>query len=319
MRRFFLFLIFVGLIWLFPGRGAAAEFKLKDGTIHKGLAISPTTGGVLIKLEGSGSFTSRIAWEKFSQEALKELVKDPKIAKFVEVLIEIPPEEMKEEPDQLAPKVKKKLPVSIKEFPSPGRPVQKSGLIGALFTTKIGFLILLVLYAGNIFAGYEVAVYRNRPAALVCGVSAAAPLIGPVVFLCLPRPYQASEEEQPMEQPEEEVPMEEIVEAEETVEDSAPAAPAKPEPLIFKRGEFSFNRRFFETRFSGFFKIMPSEAEKNLVLVIKCAKGEFIGKRISKISATELNLQLFSAGASSEESIVFNDIFEVQVRQKDEA
>ena len=94
----------------------------------------------------------------------------------------------------------------------------------------------------------------------------------------------------------------------------------KPEPLIFKRGEFSFNRRFFETRFSGFFKVMPSEAEKNLILVIKCAKGEFKGRRISKISATELSLQLFTAGgASSEESILFNDIFEVQVRQKDEA
>ena len=101
--------------------------------------------------------------------------------------------------------------------------------------------------------------------------------------------------------------------------DAAPAEPVKPAPVIFKRGEFSFNRRFFETRFSGFFKVMPSEAEKHLVLVIKCAKGEFIGKRISKISATELSLQLFAAGgASSEEPILFNDIFEVQVRQKDE-
>ena len=316
MRRFCLFVLSSALICLLTSRTAAAEFKLKDGTIHKGTALSPTAVGVIIKLEGSGSFTPRIAWDKFSQEALKELVKDSKAKNFAEVLIEIPPEDIKEEPDQPVAKAKKKAPIVIKEFPSPGRPVRPMGLVGALLATKIGFFLLLVLYAGNIFAGYEVAVYRNRPVVLVCGLSAVAPFVGPVIFLCLPYQQQAAEPELPLEAAVEEVESETLVE-------EAPAElaePVKPEPLIFKRGEFSFNRRFFETRFSGFFKVMPSEAEKNLILVIKCAKGEFKGRRISKISATELSLQLFTAGgASSEESILFNDIFEVQVRQKDEA
>ncbi len=320
MRRFCLFALLSALIGLLPSWMAAAEFKLKDGTVHKGSALSPNNVGVIIKLE-SGTFTPRIAWDKFSQEALKELIKDSKAKNFAEVLIEIPTEEMKEEPDQPTPKAKKKPPITIKEFPSPGRPFSQAGLIGAMFTTKIGFFILLVLYAGNIFAGYEVALYRNRPAMLVCGVSAVAPFFGPVVFLCLRHQSRNAEPEPPMEAPEEEVEVESDAATEEAAgEPAPPAEPAKPEPLIFKRGEFSFNRRFFETRFSGFFKMMPSEAEKNLVLIIKCAKGEFQGKRISKISATELNLQLFSTGgASSEESILFNDIFEVQVRQKDDA
>lgn len=318
MRRFFLFVMLSGLIWLLPDRAAAAEFKLKDGTVHNGTPLTPSAKGIIIKLD-SGGFTPTIAWEKFSQEALKELVKNPKAKAFAEVLIEIALEDMKEEPDPVAPVAKAKPPIVVKEFPSPGRPATKSGLISAMFGTQIGFFILMVLYAGNIFAGYEVAIYRNRPAALVCGIAAVAPVIGPVVFLCLPFNRPPPEPEQPMEAPEvEEAPPEEMVE-EASAEGAVPAEPAKPEPVIFKRGEFSFNRRFFETRFSGFFKVMPSEAEKNLVLAIKCAKGEFVGKRISKISATELSLQLFTGGASSEEPILFNDIFEVQVRQKDEA
>ncbi len=317
MRRFFLFVVLSGLIWLLPDGAVATEFKLKDGTVHNGTPLKPGEKGIIIKLD-SGAFTPTIAWEKFSQEALKELVKNPKAKAFAEVLIEIPPEEMKEEPDQSAPIAKAKPPIVVKEFPSPGRLATKTGLIGAMFGTKIGFFILMVLYVGNMFAGYEVAIYRNRPVALVCGVAAVAPVIGPVIFLCMPYNRPPAEEEQPMEAPEvEEAPPEEIVE-ESPVEGAASAEPAKPAPVIFKRGEFSFNRRFFETRFSNFFKVMPSEAEKNLVLAIKCAKGEFVGKRISKISATELSLQLFTGGASSEEPILFNDIFEVQVRQKDD-
>ena len=69
MRRFCLFVLSSALICLLTSRTAAAEFKLKDGTIHKGTALSPTAVGVIIKLEGSGSFTPRIAWDKFSQEA----------------------------------------------------------------------------------------------------------------------------------------------------------------------------------------------------------------------------------------------------------
>ena len=315
MRRFFLFIVLSGLIWLMPD-GAAAEFKLKDGTVHNGTPLTPGAKGIIIKLE-SGAFTPTIPWEKFSQEALKELVKNPKAKAFAEVLIEIAPEEMEPEPDPATPSAKAKPAIVVKEFPSPGRPAGKTGLIGAMFGTQIGFFILMVLYAGNIFAGFEVALYRNRPYAIVCGVAAVAPVIGPVVFLCLPYHHKAEEPEQPMEAAVEEATLDEIV-GEAPVEAVA-AEPAKPAPVIFKRGEFSFNRRFFETRFSNFFKVMPSEAEKNLILAIKCAKGDFVGKRISKISATELSLQLFTGGASSEEPILFNDIFEVQVRLKDEA
>ena len=45
---------------------------------------------------------------------------------------------------------------------------------------------MLLLYAANIYAGYEISIFRARPPALVCGVSAVLPLIGPIIFLSMP-------------------------------------------------------------------------------------------------------------------------------------
>jgi len=36
----------------------------------------------------------------------------------------------------------------------------------------MGLLILLVLYGANLLAAYDIARYRNRPVAVVCGLSA---------------------------------------------------------------------------------------------------------------------------------------------------
>ena len=90
-----------------------------------------------------------------------------------------------------------------------------------------------------------------------------------------------------------------------------------PEPIVFARGEYLFNRRFFETKFAGFFRIIPSEAEKNLVLVIKSARGQFVGRRITRATQSELYLQVFKNEATADEMIPFTDILEVQIRHKD--
>jgi hypothetical protein len=97
------------------------------------------------------------------------------------------------------------------------------------------------------------------------------------------------------------------------------AAPAStlPEPVIFQRGDFSFNRRFFETKFAGFFRVIPSEAEKDLVLVFKAARGEFVGRRISRITPNELALEIVKNNISAEEVIPFSEVAEVQIRHKD--
>jgi hypothetical protein len=45
-----------------------------------------------------------------------------------------------------------------------------------------------------------------------------------------------------------------------------PAPPDQPQTEVFQRGQFTFNRRFFETKFSGFFGMMRREADKDMVL-----------------------------------------------------
>jgi hypothetical protein len=93
--------------------------------------------------------------------------------------------------------------------------------------------------------------------------------------------------------------------------------PVLPEPIIYRRGDFSFNRRFFETKLAGFFKLVPSEADKDLVLRIKSGRGEFTGRRITRTTPTELYLQVFKGDVTADEMIPFEEVLEVQVLHKD--
>jgi hypothetical protein len=97
----------------------------------------------------------------------------------------------------------------------------------------------------------------------------------------------------------------------------ATAASTLPETVVFKRGEFSFNRRFFETKLAGFFRVVPSENQKDLVLQIDSGRGNFVGRRITRITPTELYLQVFKDNATADEMIPFGEILEVQIRHKD--
>ncbi|MBI3191060.1 MAG: hypothetical protein HYZ36_00220, partial [Pedosphaera parvula] len=97
------------------------------------------------------------------------------------------------------------------------------------------------------------------------------------------------------------------------VEQSKPIPPTQS----FKRGEFNLNRRFIETKFAGFFRVIPSEAEKDMNLIMKTARGEFIGKRVLRITNEELCLQVPSGGGTVDEVIPIVDIFEIQIRHKD--
>jgi hypothetical protein len=96
-----------------------------------------------------------------------------------------------------------------------------------------------------------------------------------------------------------------------------PAQSAIPAPIVFKRGDFSFNRRFFETKLTGFMKVIPGAAEKDMVVYIRSARGEFVGRRIVRISQTDLTLQVFHDDVTADEMIPFIEVLEVQIRHKD--
>lgn len=95
-----------------------------------------------------------------------------------------------------------------------------------------------------------------------------------------------------------------------------PAAAATTHSAVYTRGDNTFNRRFFETKFPGFFRVVPSEADKDLILVVKTGRGEYVAKRITRISSNEMHILPLKTG-TAEVLVPFGEVIQVQVRHKD--
>jgi len=316
------FRLIIGL--LISGLALAAargdNFKLTTGETMTGelLPSSANDLGVQVKV-GEGKY-EKVPWASFSQEDLKQFyAKYPKMQPFVEPFIEITPEERI-----------KKTEVDIKQPPRLQRPSGQS-LFGALFSSTLGWFIVLVLYAANIYAGYEVSIFRGKSVPLVCGFSA-IPILGllaPIIFLSMKVKMPAAQEA--YEPPSESVPQP-AAEAinpmlDGTVEhpsglklahtEAEPAAPGLPPTTTYQRGQFTFNRRFFETKFPGFFGVVRRDADRDMILLIKSVRGEYASQRITRIAANDLHLEVHRGNASEEISIPFQEIKEIQVKHKD--
>ena len=309
--------VLIGFIWLALTALAGAEtFKLKNGQALEGTPIAPNAEGIVIK-KADGSFEPRAPWAGFTQEALKEFAKSPQAAKFVEDLIE---------PD-IQEKAKKVAPaIELKPFPRAERPAPKASLIGGLGSSSVGLFLLVMIYLGSLYAGYEVGVFRNYPPGLTIGVAAVAPVIGPIIFLSLPTRIktaaeEASEAEAAAEAAGENAPSFVVPGTEERVAaaEAAEKAAASPHPpaTVFQRGQITFNRRFFETRLAGFFGVVSQEGEKGMVMDIKHARGRHAGKRIVRVTAAEVCVHVTKGTASEDVNIPYTEIQEISIRHKD--
>ena len=89
------------------------------------------------------------------------------------------------------------------------------------------------------------------------------------------------------------------------------------EPQIYQRGQFTFNRRFFETKFSNFFSVVRREADKDLVFVVKTARAQTIVQRITRIASNDVHFEVLQGTARREIMMPFADIQEIQIRHKD--
>lgn len=302
-------------------RARADTLQLVDGTVVTGEPVTFNGTGLVMKTT-AGKFEP-IPWGKVSQASLKELVKNPKARRFAEPFIEAIIEiEEKDKP--------KPPEIVLKPVPRLQRPEGKPSLL-AVFASPLGLALVAVLYAANFFAAHEVASFRHQPVALVCGLAAVVPWVVPAVFLCLPTRTPPEEESA--------APVEEGAPADQ----SAPPPPGLPpdgeteaaagrslrlaaremgegaiaETKVFTRGEYTFNRRFFETKAAGFFRVVPGEAEKDLVLLVKATRGEYVARRISRITGNEMHIQLQKGDASAEIILPFVEINEVQIKHKD--
>jgi len=302
-----------GAEWL-----GAATYTLTTGETVEGEPISFNAQGMVVK-RPDGSFAPRVAWTNLAETAMKELFKNPKAKPFVEPFVE------PEEPES----AKKRVEINPKPVPRLERPDAKAGL-GALFTSPLSITLFLLLYAGNIYAAFEISIFRNYPPALVCGIAAVAPVLGPVIFLSIPTRLQKSHDQlaaESMAQHMSEAEQHALAEADAQAGPGTPIhgadQPATAEEkkqtqvAVFQRGQTTFNRRFFETKFAGFLRMVPGEAERNKVIYVKSARGEHVGGRISRIQPNEIHLQVTKAGATSDVIIPFAEIYEVQVRPRE--
>jgi hypothetical protein len=286
----------------------ADTFSLADGTSLTGDIVSFDDIGVKFRMT-DGNYSERVSWTKFSQDGLKQLSKNPKIKLIVEPFIEIPPSERPQKPEV------KIHDVTRLEIPP------KQSLFGALSSSSVGLFALLLIYAANIYAGFEIAVVRARPKALVMGVAAALPILGPIIFLAMPMQVEAaSVEVQTQGDPATfavpgQTPVPEEIQAITGASQQPSAGQASGQ--IFQRGQFTFNRRFFETKFSGFFGAVRHGAEKNQVLLVKTVSSQFIVERITRIASSDVHLEVLLGAMHQEVMVPFADIQEIQLKPKD--
>lgn len=307
----------------------ADSFKLTNGQTITG-EVLPTTAndqGVQIKV-AEGDY-QRVPWATFSQEDLRTFVKNQRMEPFVEPFIEI----------SQAEKIKK-TEVNIKQPPRLERPPKQS-MLSALLSSSVGIFILLVLYAATIYAAYEVALFRAQPPGLVCGL-AAIPFVGvlsPIIFVSMrtripPTAAEMREEAAAAATAAEQVSTAAAQAAADEVNPMqgqaehpaglkmAAGEPANekaklPEPVTYPRGQYTFNRRFIETKFPAFFGVVRREADRDMVLVIKSSRGEYIGHRISRIAANDMHLEVHRGAATEEILIPFQEIQQIQLKHKD--
>ena len=333
--RSFCLIVAVIAVVAFGGTLRADTYQLTSGETVNGevLPTSANDAGVSVKV-GEGDY-KKVPWDSFSQEDLRKFRDDPKLSAklgpLVEPFIVVTAEE----------RAKKTEIPNLKQPARLPRPAAQS-LLGALFSSGLGLFLLLVVYGATIYAGYEVAIFRAQPVPLVAGLSA-IPLIGvlaPIIFLAMPtkvQPIEQTWETQPDTRPaapEAVNPMQGETAQQHPAglrlaADTAPvstatpsaasaeAKPTLPPTQTFARGQFTFNRRFIETKFANFFGVVRHGADKDMVMVVKAARGQYTCNRISRIAANDFHVEVHHGHASEEIMIPFQEIKEIQLKHKD--
>ena len=272
---------------------------LTDGTSVTGDVVKSDDSGLMIHT--GGEVYSTVQWGRFSQDSLKQLSKNSKFQTYVEPFIE-PTDSARSQ----------KAEIQVKAVTRLNRPENPS-IFGGLVHSSVGWFILLVIYAANLYAAFEIALVRGKPLGAVMGLSAVLPLIGPVYFLTQSiKPTPMADE-----------PAGEAVAAAAPPVSSAeevPIAPTpwqsspeekKPQPQVFARGKFTFNKRFIETKFAGYIGETKGEA-KTYAMEIKTLKAVFAVERIMQVSTIEMILET----PNGQVTVPFADIQEIKLNPK---
>ena len=319
-------------VWL-SGHLWAASYTATDGRDLSGEPIGFSNKGLVMKL-GDGSYSPATPWAQLSQETLKALKENPKARRFVEPFIQLSVAERESLSGLKLPEVSRL-----------DRPTGKVGIFGMLFSSGLGWFLVLLVYLASLFAAYEVALYRAYSPQVVCGLAAVLPWISQAVLLAIPRAAlvgalggKAADALPPLDAPveaatEPSVPGEVppaglsgepvVLPPGEVFEDvpvpSEAQSPLLPDTVTYSRGVVTFNRRFFESKTAKFAKLVPPEDARDFVLLFRTSRGNYTTNHISKLDQGELFISVAKGNASESVKIPYLEIYEVQVKHKDVA
>jgi hypothetical protein len=306
---------------LLAGVAAAATYKLTDGRTVVGELVEAGSDDASALINAGDGRYERVPWGQFSQEDLKTFLDkykgNKKIVEAVDPFIEITQEEKAARTEVTI----NPIPPAVEQLQK-GRLEPGGSVIASLFKSGLGIFLVLLIYGANIYAGVEIAVFRARPKGLVAGL-AAIPVLGflsNIIFLSMPT-YVSSKVEDEMaaiEQARHEptptiaIPGQaEAAAAQEAV--AAQSVAEGPKPEVYARGKFTFNKRFFETKFPNFFGMIRRDEDKSKVLLIKTGKREYSVQRITRITPSDVHITAADGGAA-EITIHFSEIQEVVLK-----
>ena len=302
MRKFLILLS----LWLgLTARVFAVDtLTLTDGTSVSGDMVKFDDNGMMIHTT-TDAYTT-VTWARFSQDALKQLSANPKLKALVEAFIEPTAADR-------PPKAEIKSPSVTRIIKSPDQ-LQPS-IFGGLVHSSVGWFILLVIYAANLYAAFEIAVVRGKSVGAAVGLSAVLPLLGPVYFLT----QRVKTKSEP-----------EAAAGESAAGGAAPGQPPpddiqivsaswqpmqeekkKPQPQIFTRGKYTFNKRFIETKFAGFIGEAKGDA-KTFAMEVKTLKETLAVERLMQVAANEVIFET----PNGQVTVLLADIQEIKLNPK---
>ncbi len=305
VRKFLsLFSLWLGLT---AGAYAAETFALADGSSVSGDIVKFDDHDAMIHTTAD-SYTN-IVWPQFAQDALKHLAENPKLRAYALPFIEPTAAGRPAQPQ-----------VNIHPVERMALPAQPS-ILGGLVHSSLGLFILLVIYAANLYAAFEVAVVRGMSIGAVMGVSAVLPIAGPVIFLLQPvRAAGAAEEQPAFEEPmpggpapgsPAPVPGQDDIQIVAASWHPSQEEKKQPQPQVFSRGKFTLNKRFIETKFAGFIGEPKGDA-KNFTMELKTLKDTLTVECIKQVGATEAILET----SSGQITVPYGDIQEIKLIPK---
>ena len=96
---------------------------------------------------------------------------------------------------------------------------------------------------------------------------------------------------------------------------AAAAAPKALEAASYEKGSVNINKRFIETKFAPFFKLVPDEPYRSGWMCFVTPRGEYWAKRIPKITQTDLTIQCPQEGGGTlDQTIQIAEITAIHIR-----